>query len=179
MWDGQLYIDTVLPFGLRSVPKIFNSVADALQWIAKQYGISYLEHFLDDFVTVGAPQCSECEHNLFLLESVCALLGLPLKVEKREGPSTCLIFLGIELDTVNFKLRLPAPNLAPLQSTLQRWSHLKCCIKRVESLVGQLHDASIIVHPGRTFIRRLIDLLKSAHQHQATGFYQAEHRIPL
>ena len=30
LWEGQLYIDTVLPFGLRSAAKIFNAVADAL-----------------------------------------------------------------------------------------------------------------------------------------------------
>ena len=32
-WEDSLYIDTVLPFGLRSAPKIFNALADALWWI--------------------------------------------------------------------------------------------------------------------------------------------------
>ena len=44
-WDGQLYVDTVLPFGLHSTPKIFNCIADAPQWIAKRRGISYLDHY--------------------------------------------------------------------------------------------------------------------------------------
>ena len=35
LWNNKLYIDTLLPFGLCSVPKIFNSVADALQRIVK------------------------------------------------------------------------------------------------------------------------------------------------
>ena len=30
VWDSKLYIDTVLPFGLRSAPKIFNAIADAM-----------------------------------------------------------------------------------------------------------------------------------------------------
>ena len=33
-WKGNLSIDPVLPFGLRSAPKIFNALADALQWMA-------------------------------------------------------------------------------------------------------------------------------------------------
>ena len=37
-WRDKLYIDTALPFGLRSAPKIFNAVADALQWIIKSRG---------------------------------------------------------------------------------------------------------------------------------------------
>ena len=30
-WQGKLYVDTTLPFGLRSAPKIFNAIADAAQ----------------------------------------------------------------------------------------------------------------------------------------------------
>ena len=41
-WERQYYVDTVLPFGLRSAPKIFNAVADALQGIVKQNGVTYL-----------------------------------------------------------------------------------------------------------------------------------------
>jgi hypothetical protein len=33
VWDDMLYMDAVLPFGLRSAPKIFTAVADALAWI--------------------------------------------------------------------------------------------------------------------------------------------------
>ena len=33
MWRGQRYVDGALPFGLRSGPKLFNAVADALLWI--------------------------------------------------------------------------------------------------------------------------------------------------
>jgi len=31
-WEGSLYVDKVLPFGLRSAPKIFSALANALQW---------------------------------------------------------------------------------------------------------------------------------------------------
>ena len=30
-WQGQVYVDAALPFGLRSAPKIFNALADALE----------------------------------------------------------------------------------------------------------------------------------------------------
>ena len=32
-WEGEWYVDTRLPFGLRSAPKIFTTVADALMWV--------------------------------------------------------------------------------------------------------------------------------------------------
>ena len=31
-WDGHFYVDTVLPFELRSAAKIFNAITDALNW---------------------------------------------------------------------------------------------------------------------------------------------------
>ena len=37
-WKGLLYIDQTLSFGLRSAPKIFNSVADALEGIVRARG---------------------------------------------------------------------------------------------------------------------------------------------
>ena len=170
-WDGCLYVDTVLPFGLRSAPKIFNCIADALQWVAKSYGVSFLEHLLDDFITAGPPNSTECDLNLQTLMLICCSLGLPLATEKQEGPTTCLTFLGIELDTESFTLRLPQDKLTRLKSMLQRWVKLKCCRKKdLQSLVGYLHDASVVIRPGRTFIRRLIDLLKSAHYRQSTAF---------
>ena len=36
-WDSEVYIDTALPFGLRSAPKIFLAVADALAWALKDF----------------------------------------------------------------------------------------------------------------------------------------------
>ena len=32
-WNSTTFVDTVLPFGLRSAPKIFSSIADALECI--------------------------------------------------------------------------------------------------------------------------------------------------
>lgn len=35
LWDGSLYVDTVLPFGLRSAPKIFSAISDSLERILR------------------------------------------------------------------------------------------------------------------------------------------------
>ena len=75
LWQDQLYIDMVLPFGLRSAPKIFNCIADALQWIAQHFGVSFIEHFLDDFITLGRPDSDECNDNLLILMLICTILA--------------------------------------------------------------------------------------------------------
>ena len=67
IWENALYIDTALPFGLRSAPKIFNALADAVEWILRQEGIEVVLHYLDDFLLVGAPNSPECERALSIL----------------------------------------------------------------------------------------------------------------
>ena len=54
-WEDQVYVDPMLPFGLRSAPKVFNAVADALAWHLHQQGIALIRHYLDDFIIVAPP----------------------------------------------------------------------------------------------------------------------------
>ena len=72
LWEDQLYVDAALPFGLRSAPKLFNAVADVLEWIAKHLGIEFLWHYLDDFITIRHPETEECAFSLHLLMDLCA-----------------------------------------------------------------------------------------------------------
>lgn len=67
MWLGMcphMYVDAVLSFGLFSAPKIFNAMADVLEWCTAQVGIQVLYHYLDDFVVLGAPGSKESFKNL-------------------------------------------------------------------------------------------------------------------
>ena len=60
-WRGQFYVDTCLPFGLRSAPALFNHYAKALDWImANNYGAQLL-HYLDDFLLVGPLGKDTCQ----------------------------------------------------------------------------------------------------------------------
>ena len=106
-WKQAVYVDTVLPFGLRSAPKLFNAIADALQFIARASGIENIVHYLDDFVILGAPGINQCALDLQLLETLCETLGVPLAPEKKEGPSTRLEILGIIVDSIKMQLSLP------------------------------------------------------------------------
>ena len=54
-------MDTTLPFGLRSIPKIFMAVADAVEWITRADGVDFLVHYLDNFLVMEAPGSDKCE----------------------------------------------------------------------------------------------------------------------
>ena len=162
-WKGQFYFDRVLPFGLRSAPYIFNCLADAIEWVAAQQGVAPIHHYLDDFFIAGTPDSDQCAHHLQTLTSLCSVLGVPLAEDKREGPTTCLEYLGILLDSSSLEARLPPDKLQDLHHSLQTWSTRSSCSKReLLSLIGTLSFAAKVVPAGRTFLRRMIDLSTSA-----------------
>ena len=59
-WKGFYYVDTCLPFGLRSAPCLFNRFAATLHWIlVTNYQVEAI-HYLDDFLIVGAADSDQC-----------------------------------------------------------------------------------------------------------------------
>ena len=163
LWEGVAYVDKTLPFGLRSAPLIFTAVADALQWMMLRDGASFVDHYVDDFVTVGKPRSDECARNARVMHRTCAAAGAPVEERKSEGPATQITSLGIEIDSIVMEIRLPADKLSNLQAQLAQWRGKKGCTKtELESLVGSLSHACKVVRYGRSFLRRLINLGKLA-----------------
>ena len=163
-WENKIYVDPMLPFGLRSAPKVFNAIADALEWIIHQQGVAFCKHYLDDFIVAGPPHSQDCQLALETLDRVCSRLGIPLAQHKREGPTTCLTFLGIEIDSSGGELRLPRDKLQRLVALLETWGDRRACtLKELESLIGHLNHACKVIRPGRSFLRRMIDLLHGSH----------------
>ena len=68
-------------------------VADALQWIAKQY---LLEHFLRDIITAGAAQCNECEQSDYTCQSWLKGIFFPGRVEQHCPFSDIIISLAFK-----------------------------------------------------------------------------------
>ena len=99
VWENQLFVDTTLPFGLRSAPMIFSALADGLEFMIRQAGVDGVGHYLVDFVLVGPPGSRDCSRFLQVALGVCRDSGFPVAEEKTVGPTTLIPLLGIELDS--------------------------------------------------------------------------------
>ena len=169
-WEELYFVELRLPFGGRSSVFIFNTFADALAWILRvKHAVARLVHYLDDFFTCGRPNSNECAYNIETIHRVFDNLGVPLAFEKLIGPVTCIVCLGIEIDSIEQIVKLPADKLSELMSMLDFWCNRRKCMKReLLSLIGKLCFAAKVVRPGRIFLRRLIDLSTSVtelHHH--------------
>ena len=128
-------------------------LADLLSWILTQKGISPVFHYLDDFLTLGPPGSFTCAHNLATIKEVCSTLGIPLALEKVEGPSHSLTFLGITLDTQEMMARLPADKTTKNSQFASNLGKEKESHEEGDTIPSALlQHATKAVKPGRTFV---------------------------
>lgn len=72
-----------------------------VEWILKvNYHIRFLLHYLNDFLTVGPSNSWGCTNNVAITRSQFLWLSLPLHPSKCKGPTTILVFLGVELNSI-------------------------------------------------------------------------------
>ena len=72
-WGGAAYINTTLPFGLCSAPKLFTAMADGLAWCMMCEGVSDFLHYLADFFC--PQQSNSCGRSLQVAVELCEHLG--------------------------------------------------------------------------------------------------------
>ena len=94
-WRGDTFVDGALPFGLRSAPKLFTAVADALLWAIGRRNVVHAMHYFDDFLIVGPPNSSECSWALQESLRLCDRLGFPIAPHKLEGPASKRALLSL------------------------------------------------------------------------------------
>ena len=167
-WQDRVYIDCQLPFGLASAPAIFSAVAEALEWILRRRGVRGVLHYLDDFLLMGAPGSRECSHALAITFSTCEELGVPLAMDKVEGPVVSLTFLGIRLCSSPLSVSLPRQKVAALRGLLRELLSSKCVrnVQMLESLVGYLVHATKVCPLAKPFLGGLFQVLRGARPGQ-------------
>ena len=165
-WEGHYFIDTVLPFGLRSSPGIFNRFADLVCWVlCNKFNINSLVHYSDDYFLVCGDNLSFAIAELNKLLKAFKDLNVPLAQEKIIGPVNVITYLGIEINSNNLTISIPQEKYLELMHILPNWV-TRTTVKKQQllSLIGKLSFICKVVRPGRIFLRRLIDLSTSVNK---------------
>ena len=137
-------------------------------------------HYLDDFLLVGPAGQDHCQNSVRAMLALCGKLGVPVALNKLEGPASTLTFLGITLDTVNQELRLTADKLSEILQAVIKWLGRRTATKReLLSLIGKLAFAARVVPAGRLFCWRLIQLSSSVEKLHHHVYLNAEAREDL
>lgn len=110
-YDKKFYFDKALPFGASISCITFERFARFLEFCVKSnLNSDHLEHYLDDFIG-GGSTTEDCALALSVFKDTMSELGVPLANEKTEGPTEILVFLGLELDSVQMVVRIPTAKI--------------------------------------------------------------------
>ena len=87
-WNGQYFYDKVLPSGLSTSCKIFETFSTAIQWVLKnKLNVKNVSHILDDFMFIGPPSSNICEQYLNKFFYLACDVGIPIKQFKNCSPN--------------------------------------------------------------------------------------------
>ena len=160
IYKGLYYYDKCLPMGCSISCQLFERFSNALIWVLRErFRIKDVWHILDDFVFVGPSSSTACQEHLSSFLSLAKTLHLPIKESKTFNQATIMTVCGIEIDTIQMLMRLPDEKLERIKHMLHELRfRTKVTLRQLQSLIGVLNFSCTVVPPGRTFLRRLIDM---------------------
>lgn len=163
-FDNFFFIDKCLPMGCSISPKLFETFSTFLQWVVEvKSGQKSIDHYLDDFIFMGASNTGTCLLLMSIFQSTCDELGVPIAPDKTIGPTTLLLFLGYLIDTVRLMVLIPQDKIEKLSNLLMSLSkRQKITLKELQSVTGLMSFCAKAIPAARAFIRRFFDLMCNA-----------------
>ena len=161
--DGSetLLLDTRICFGGKNSPYLFTQVSNFISRCMARRGLPDVINYLDDFIVV-ADTFDSCQRAQLTLINLLITLGFEIAWKKCTSPSTTCVYLGILFDSSSMEISLPQHKLDKLHHELQFFSGKTRATKRqIQRLCGVLAHCAKVVRGGRTFSRRIIDMLSN------------------
>lgn len=161
--EPTFLFDTRLCFGARRAPFVFNHLTQSVKAMMQARGYKGIVCFLDDFLIIDK-QKEVCQQAVQILVKLLRELGFSINYDKMVMPSQCLTFLGININSVEMNLKLPADKLMDIHSTIASLiNKRKATKKELQRLAGKLAFANQCVYGGVFFVRRLHDSIAKLH----------------
>ena len=164
-WIGKngiktVYQDHCLCFGIKSAPYIFTQVGNFMVKCLDLLHISRVVNYIDDFLVCEADYTS-CNASLQRFLKLLTSFGFAYNEAKLLSPSMTIKYLGILVDSNYMTLCLPQAKLEKLLDIIMLFESKTWSSKKdIQMLAGNLSHASTIVKAGRTFSRRVFNLIK-------------------
>ena len=167
VWRGLFFLFIALMFGLRHSGLQGQRITDAVSWIHRRAGLNTPGERLfncinySDDLGGGEESRSRSVMSFNKLGELLAELGLVESTDKASSPSTSMVYLGIQFDTVAMTMSVPPEKLAEVKAEIVRWCKKTTATKRpFQSLLGKLFWISKVVRHSRTFMGRLLAQLR-------------------
>ena len=158
-FDDLFYYDCSLSMGSKSSARCCQKVTTVIVYIFTNKGY-FAINYLDDLG--GADSSARANIAYAMLRHILAEAGLQEAVDKSCPPSMCMTFLGIEVNTITFTLKIPDEKWQEILIVLSHWTNKSTAsLKEVQQLAGLLNFACKCVCSGRIYLSRILNFLHS------------------
>ena len=156
-WKGQVFFDLVSPIGLHSAPYFAQRTSNALKYIHNSMSY-FLFNYIDDFIRVEVVE--RIWNSFHTFQRTLCDLGVKESVDKQVEPTQVLNYVGTLVNAKDRTLSVLPERIHELVQELHRWRvRMHCTLKDIQKLVRKLQFICAVVHPGRIFISRMLELL--------------------
>ena len=166
IWRGMWFLFISFVWGCRHAGYCGQRVSRAVLQIFKDMGIQKFGEsynamvYMDDFA--GAEVGEKAKSAFDDMGRLLADLGIVESRKKAFPPSTQMLFLGVEFDTIAMCMRVGEEKCREVKATVNNWYRRTVATKEeLQSLQGQLMWVSKVVRFSRTFVSRIIAEQKS------------------
>lgn len=136
LWQGKVYVDRAVCFGLASSAGVFGRVADMLVAICKAAGFCLIVKWVDDFMVFALPTDTWTEDDFV---AVTSQLGVPWAQAKTRPLAFVQRYIGFDWDLRARSVSLPEEKRAAILRILGDWL---------------VEDAKVSVHDSCKHVRR-------------------------
>ena len=157
VFNGKFYFDCTWSMESRLSAKCCQRVTSAIVFIHAKRGY-FVINYLDD---LGSAEPAEVAEKAFThLRWVLQQAGLKEASHKTVFPTTCMVFLGVEVNSIMMTLRIPPDKFEEIQQVLANWEgKSSATLKQVQQLAGLLNFACKCVKSGRIYLSRILNFL--------------------
>ena len=153
----MFFVDKCLLFGASINCSHFQRFSDSLHHIViyRTAIPKSVMNYLDDFLFLAAT-LHICNFLVSMFLKLCKEINFPVAFDKTCWGTLQLVFLGVLQDSAHLRLCLPEEKQTNALHMLQKMTQKKkAMIKELQKLTGTLNFLCKVIHPGRTFTRRM------------------------
>jgi hypothetical protein len=164
--DGEIYVCTVMPFGWRHAPLIYNTLTHASLSLLRATGLRNLYYTDDIFGTSHSGQSDRsrwlsANDSAYLHVYVMSALGYFLSPKSSLFPSMSCIFLGLICDTVHRRFTIPEAKMLKFLALVQSaFNDGYITMRNLESIAGRVVHFALAIPGAMFFVRRIFRALR-------------------
>ena len=161
-WNQDYYVDMAIPFGIRWGSMCCQRMTNGISHIMQEVHHHDVLPYIDDFIGVE-PSKEAAEAAFSHMQELMCELGVEEATAKALSARTCIIWIGLEFDSVAMELRMPKHKIDDTIALLRQWSHAsRATLSQLRKLLGKLFHLGQASRPVRLFLNRMLETLRRA-----------------